>query len=77
MLHKLLIIIVVLISIDAMAQDDPTPPPPTPREVELSSQLSDCRSELAELKRPPVQQQDGSYIQSIEDLQQRIEDASR
>ena len=57
-----------------MAQTPPTPEPPkTERELQLEADLSACQTELEALKTPPVLEEDNAYIESIEDLQQRIQ----
>jgi len=48
----------------------------TEREVELETQLAACRAEVEELKTPP-QLEDDAYIQNIDTLQQRIEEATK
>ena len=64
----------------AKAQPPPTPTPEkTEREVRLERELAECRAEVAVLRLPPVPppEEEGAYLQSLEDLEQRIEQAQQ
>ena len=63
--------LIVALSIDAVAQNNTAAPPP--REIQLEAELASCQAELAELKRP-VPESDEAYLQTIEQMQQRIEE---
>lgn len=47
------------------------------RVVELEESLAACKAELAELQNPPPPVEDNEYIQNIDALQQRIEEATK
>ncbi len=61
--------ILILISVEVMADD-----PVKTREAELEAELAECKAEVERLKNPPAVSND-EYMQKIQHLQQRINEA--